>query len=287
MNNAPRADAMLNGCMMQNTNQRTLLFTETEWQAAMPTVVKDMTDFLSARRAPVFKDHSTHGEGWGSGSFLQLGGKVFILTNEHVADARTPNQDLASQLREQDAIWRIAGNHIQLPLPLDLALLPVPDSIGATMHESVAIGVEQIAIAHDPVEGELLAFTGFAGERVHFHFGTLFSEAICSTAREIPLPQDNWFSGRYHFGLDYRPDLAEDVIGTRGLPLPPGLSGSTVWNTRFVAAKMAGQRWTPDMAQVTGVVWGWPTDKGCVVATRAEYVRSFLLEAARELGTGV
>jgi hypothetical protein len=278
---------MLNDCMTQNTNQRTLLFTEAEWRAAMPTVVKDMTDFLSARRAPVFKDHGTHGEGWGSGSYLLLGGKVYILTNEHVADARTPSQDLASQLRGQDAIWRIVGDHIQLPLPLDLALLPVPDSMWTTTHGSVAIGIEQIAIAHDPLEGELLAFTGFAGERVHFHFGTLFSEAICSTAREIPLPEDGRFSCRFHFGLDYRPNLAEDVIGTNGLPLPPGLSGSTVWNTRFVAAKVAGQRWSPDLAQVTGVVWGWPTDLGCVVATRAEYVRSFLLEAARKLGIGV
>lgn len=273
--------------MTQNTNQRTLLFTEAQWQSAMPAVVHDMTAFLSARRAPVFKDYGTHGEGWGSGSFLQLGGRVFILTNEHVAYARSPSQDLASQLHQQEDIWRIVGKHVDFPLPLDLALLPVPVSMWATTHGSVAIGVEQIAIAHDPVEGELLAFSGFAGERVHFHFETLFSEAVCSTAREVPLPRDARFSDRFHFGLDYRPDLAEDVIGTKGLPLPPGLSGSTVWNTRFVEAKIADQPWTPDMALVTGVVWGWPTDRGCVVATRAEYVRSFLLEAARELGTGV
>ena len=284
---APPIGPVLDDCMTQDTNQRTLLFTEAEWQAAMPTVVADMTDFLAARRAPVFKDHVDHGEGWGSGSFLELGGKVFILTNEHVADARTPSQQLASQLHNQEDIWRIVGNHVQLPLPLDLALLPVPDVMWATTHGSKAIGVEQIAIAHDPVEGELLAFSGFAGERVRFHFGTLFSEPTCSTARETALPADDRFSGRFHFGIDYRPDLAEDVIGTKGLPLPPGLSGSTVWNTRFVAAKMAGQNWTPDIAQVTGVVWGWPSDHGCIVATRAEYVRSFLLEAARQLETGV
>ncbi len=111
--------------------------------------------------------------------------------------------------------------------------------------------------------------------------------SICSTAREIELPINERFSSRFHFGINYRPDLAKNVIGTKGLPLPPGLSGSTVWNTRFVVAKMAGRPWTPDLAQVTGVVWGWPTDQGCLVATRAEYVRSFLLEAAHVLGTGV
>ena len=32
---------------------------------------------------------------------------------------------------------------------------------------------------------------------------------------------------------------------------------------------MAGVPWTPDLAVVTGVVWGWPWDHGSIVATRA------------------
>jgi len=44
-----------------------------------------MTSFLSAYRTPVFKDHGTYGEGWGSGSYIGLGNKRFVLTNEHVA----------------------------------------------------------------------------------------------------------------------------------------------------------------------------------------------------------
>jgi hypothetical protein len=63
------------------------------------------------------------------------------------------------------------------------------------------------------------------------------------------------------------------------LPLPPGLSGSRLWNTRFVEAKMAKIPWTPELALVTGVIWGWPSGLGCLIATRAEYLRSFLLEA--------
>jgi hypothetical protein len=79
--------------------------------------------------------------------------------------------------------------------------------------------------------------------------------------------------------MDYRPDLAITVIGDTGLQMPPGLSGSTVWNTNFVAAKMDGIDWTPELAKVTGVVWGWPSGHACLVATRAEYLRSFLLGA--------
>ena len=86
--------------------------------------------------------------------------------------------------------------------------------------------------------------------------------------------------------MDYRPDLATNVIGDDGLPSPPGMSGSTVWNTGFVEAKARGVPWKPEMARVTGVVWGWPSEHACLVATRAEYLRSFMLGAVESLRSG-
>jgi len=65
-----------------------LLFTEKEWNAAMTGVVKAMTEYLRPYRTPIYKHCDTYGEGWGSGSYLRLGDKVFILTNEHVAAVR-------------------------------------------------------------------------------------------------------------------------------------------------------------------------------------------------------
>jgi hypothetical protein len=102
-------------------------------------------------------------------------------------------------------------------------------------------------------------------------------KATTSVAREVELPLDDRWTSRFHFGLDYRPGLAANTVGNEGLPRPLGLSGSTVWNTCFVEAKMNGIDWMPDLARVTGVVWGWPSEHGFVVATRAEHVRSFLL----------
>lgn len=124
---------------------------------------------------------------------------------------------------------------------------------------------------------ELLTFTGFAGQNVSFHFDHLFAKGTCYTAREIELPPDNRFSSRFHFGMDYRPDLASSVIGNDALPLPPELSGSTVWNTGFVAARMAGVPWTPELAKVPGVMWGWPSGHACLVARAPSFLRSLLL----------
>lgn len=259
------------------------LFTEDEWNAAMPGVVASMTDYLRPFCTAIYEDRGDHGVGWGSGSYIRLGDDVFILTNEHVAIARREGKALAHQFDGQKDIRGIVGNHNEFPAPLDLALLPVDRRSWADeTNASKAIEIEQISVAHEPVQTEILTFTGFAGESVTFHFNTLFAESTCYTAREIELPEDQRFSKRYHFGLDYRPDLASTTIGNSSLPLPPGFSGSTVWNTNFVAAKEQGVIWTPEMAQVTGVVWGWPSSNACLIATRAEYLRSFLLLAVSQ-----
>ena len=75
-----------------------LLFTETEWTDALPGVVESMTEFLRPYRTAVYRDYGTHGEGWGSGSYVRIEGKIFIVTNHHVAAAREQQQELANPL---------------------------------------------------------------------------------------------------------------------------------------------------------------------------------------------
>lgn len=246
----------------------------------MPDVVRRMTIFLRPYRSPVYEDCDGYGAGWGSGSFIRVCGKVFILTNEHVSRVRRNGKVLAYQFDGQDIIRAAVGNHFEISDPTDLGLLPVDmASWNEKDHSSKAIEIDQIASSHEPARGELLAFTGFAGDKVSFHFNTLCAEGTCYVAREITLPVHEDVDPSMHFGMDYRPDLATNVIGTGGLPRPPGLSGSTVWNTGFVEARMNGLEWSPEMARVTGVVWGWPSGDGCLVATRAEHIRSFIQEA--------
>lgn len=256
-----------------------LVFTKEEWDACLKPLTEKMTEHLKQFRTPVFKNLETHGEGWGSGSFIEHSGQKYILTNQHVAAVRNENEQLGYMLRNQETLVKIKGNHVEMAWPWDLSLLPVNESAWSkTKHASRAIQVDQIALAHTPVSSEVFAFSGFSGNRTSFHFDVLFFEATTSIARQVDLPEvDKRWDTRFHFGLDYRPDVATQVLGNQGLPNPPGLSGSTVWNTCFVEAKMRGISWTPDLARVTGVVWGWPSSKGFLVATRAEHVRSFLL----------
>jgi hypothetical protein len=257
-----------------------LLFTKEEWDTAMPMVVEAMTTYLKTYRAPIFEDFGDHCDGWGSGSYLQVAERVFILTNEHVARARREERRLIHQFAGQDRFRPIVGDHAAEDWPLDLALLPVDaEAWRDAGNQSRAISLDQISLAHIPAVGEIFTFAGFSGQEAKFYFNNMFSTSTCYTAREVELPEDKWISSRFHLGLDYRPELAKTVIGDKPLPLPPGLSGSTLWNTRFVQAKMSKTRWTPELAVVTGVIWGWQPGLSCLVATRAEYLRSFLLGA--------
>jgi len=244
-----------------------------------------MNAHLTPYRTPVFEDFGTHGDGWGSGSYLRMNDRRFILTNEHVATIRHKGRKLAHQFNDHPDFYQVVGNHAEVGWPEDLALLPVSNAAWtAKPHTSAPIEMHQLAIKHAPVEGEMLAFVGFAGANAHFVFNTLNVTSTTLVTREVPVtPDPGVVDPAYHFGLDYRPDTAVQTLGTGGLPLPPGLSGSTVWNTRYVETAMSGGVWTPDLAQVTGVVWGWPSSQACLVATRVEYLHPFLSAAATHI----
>lgn len=259
----------------------TLLFTESEWAALCPQVTQDLAAYLRPYRTPVLEHHGDYGSGWGSGSYLQLGTRRVILTNEHVATVRRAGRELAHMFNDADNVYQIKGNHTDITWPSDLAILPISDDAWTQQaHTSRPIELSQFAAKHAPVPYELLSFVGFAGQRVRFGFGEISAEGTCYVAREVPLPAHDAIDPDCHFGIEFRPDLATDVMGTPGLPLPNGFSGSTVWNTGVVEARMNGHMWSPEMARVTGVVWGWPSGETCIVATRVEHVLAFLAEAA-------
>jgi hypothetical protein len=250
----------------------------------VPEIARRMHEHIWPYSVPVQKHMGDFGEGWGSGGYLRFTGRIYILTNEHVARPREANQPLSHQLAGSENVYMVSGDHLAKRWPLDLALIPVsPQAWDTPDNRSKAITPRLIALAHDPVPSELLTFAGFSGDRSDFYFGTLVTRGNSSTAREVTLPtEDSRFKSRFHFGIDYRPDLATNVVGTAGLPRRPGFSGSLVWDTGFVSCRLKGEDWTPDKARVTGIVWGWPSSNACLVATRAEYIRSFLLATLDE-----
>ncbi len=202
------------------------------------------------------------------------------MTNEHVARALTQNS-LGHQFIDDDTVYRATNPFWANGWPFDVALSQIDPKIWTSRpHASAPIPEDRWALAHAPVDGEVLFLKGFSGSQSRFVFGALFNNATSFGCQQIPLPDgDPRFNSRFHFAVDYRPDRATPLDG-RDLPNPPGFSGSLVWNTRFVECATNKVQWSVDHAQVTGLVWGWPSSEGCLIATRGEYVRSVLLRAA-------
>lgn len=246
------------------------------WNAYCNEVAGQMFDhvkpFVTAISKVISDENGDYGEHWGSGSFVALDGARYLMTNEHVA-RRICSTPLAHQFFESESVVRLNSPIAMKDYPVDVALFEIEEGVwNLPNHCSQTIPVHRFAPKHQPVEGELLFLIGYSGERGKFCFETLISTGTPYLTQETVFPQEIG-NPSFHFAIHYRPDLATRIDGSsRELPKPPGLSGSLVWNTRFVECVEAGKSWSPAAAQVTGIVWGWPSADACLLVTKAECI---------------
>lgn len=243
------------------------------WDEMCRRVVSDMLAHVGQFMTPisaVIEDH--FGEAWGTGSYIMQDDRRFLITNEHVA-RRLKTHSLAHQFHGSDNVVRCLNPMVSLPAPEDVAVALIEEKIwNICEHQATAIPHSRFANKHDPVDGELLFMAGYSGERSAFYFNTLLSTRTPYLTQEGGMPAGVG-DPAFHFALLYLPDKAVATEErARGLPDPHGFSGSLVWNTRFVELTQKGEIWQSDRAVVTGIVWGWPSGDGCLLATRVEHL---------------
>ncbi len=244
-----------------------------EWDIMCEEVVKQMLEHIKPFTTPISKAiENDYGEHLGSGSFISDSEKKYLITNEHVAK-ELETSSLAHQFFESDCVVRIVNPICAEEYPKDVAVTEISDAAWkACEHQSETIPLERFSDKHKPVKGELLFIIGYSGDRASFHFGTLNSPGTPYLTQEVDFPTDIG-DANYHFAIHYKPDLATSIDGsTRCLPKPPGMSGSLIWNTRFVEYLHQQKEWSPKHAIITGIIWGWPTSDACLLATKAEHM---------------
>lgn len=223
----------------------------------------------------------THEEGelLGTGSYCSFQSTTYLLTNEHVA-CELEQRSLGHQFFRREDVFRLQQPFLAWGHPEDVAASVIDQPVWeAVTHQARTVPESRFATKHAPAERELLFLAGFSGQRSRFLFGTLSSRGTAYLSQEESLPDDPRCDADHHFAILYRPDLAQTAPGEKAdLPPPPGLSGSLIWDTKAVACWTQGREWNPDLAEVTGIVWGWPSSEGCLIATRVEHIRRFLKE---------
>jgi len=220
----------------------------------------------------------------GTGSFVELRGKPYLITNEHVAMERR-RVSLAHALRQGDdpdnRAFRIINPFQVIGAPTDAAISRIEDDVWE-QGQKMAIPAVRIACAHEPVPGERLFVQGFPGE---FTRATSFlpgnvARPVAFLTEEIELPER--LDAEFYFALHYSPEWARTAGNVSvNLPLPSGFSGSFVWDTKYV--RVRGRNWTPRDAVVTGLLRAWPQGEHAnrLLGVRIEVVRAFLMRALR------
>lgn len=245
---------------------------ESEWVERNKDVNSKMLEYVKHFVTPISKalDHNT-GEHFGTGSYLEIENTKYLITNEHVA-REIIISPLTYQFVDNEDIFRITNPILTLPDPIDVGLVKIENSAwDSCKHDSLAIPFSCFARNHEIIEGELLFVLGFAFENTKFYFNYLHAHSTPYLTQEIELPE-KFGDPKYHFGLYYNPGQAIKVSEkSKDLQIPFGMSGSLVWNTRYVEMYNMGKSWHPTDSRVTGILRKWLSGDACLHATKVEY----------------
>ena len=249
-------------------NKQPLRMPRSEWEAVCAATSSEMANYVPQYMTPISRIlRDDEGMLEGTGSYVGINNEAYLLTNEHVAVTRKEYR-LGHMFNRDDKVHVLVSDIASTPPPIDAAIARVELAASAS-----AVPLSLYADCHDPAKGELLFIAGYPGERSGFAFGTLFTPLASYVVQEDV--SQSAVLGAYHFAIPWLPDRAQKSDPRApNLSLPPGMSGSLVWNTRLVEFAQCDQRWSPEDARVTGVVRSWSDCATWVYATRVEHLRA-------------
>ena len=255
--------------------------TEDQWK----DIVDFVADAMLAHTRPFCTPLGTETEDLvrlvGSGTYMKREERRILLTCEHVAR----QQPIHHRFYGSNNIFKCSEEAwVMEKHPIDAALVPIETNVWEScQHQAVAVPYERFALTHLPSSAEeLLFFRGYAGENAHYGFGVHETNAsgYCSQEKKETGDQDI-------FELFWEPKHTQFTANTQTearvamkFDDPQGMSGSLVWNTRYLETINAGHEWTPANAAVTGLLRRWDDKTKTLLVWRVEHLRTWL-EAKR------
>lgn len=221
-------------------------FCPENWEAHCRRVTKDMAAHASRFSTPISLslNYDRTGKHLGTGTYHDMLGVKLLLSCAHVLNQLEKNR-LAHKLLGHDRYVLMDGAIAEVAWPIDAAAASISSFARDDIrHTSGALPLTRMAMVHDPAPFELLFVYGYAYENAQFVCDELRADGTAYLCREATLPIHPKVDPRFHFALEYRRDVAIQAFGERGLPDPQSMSGSLVWNTRFVECALAQKEWT-------------------------------------------
>ncbi len=247
--------------------------------------MKRVSDAMAAHTKPALAAiygviSKNEGEVIGSGTFLRIRGKTYLLTAKHVIDLAKNYALLAHTTSFGGHPAPFTNPFRCLPKPLDFAVTRIDDS-ALENTEVLPFNVETIATDSSGLERQFLFCHGYPCHKsrpIRIEGGGVHSESMPFHTSHATTTWDQ-FDPAIHTVVGYPNVGWFDANGPIPRPDAYCMSGSALWQTH--RSSTAADVWTPDLAKIAGVLILWDMDAGSLVATRAEVVRDFLLDTVR------
>lgn len=217
----------------------------------------------------------------GSGTFLQLCGKPYLLTAEHVVDEGRKYQTVAHTTSYGSKPVPFTYEFRTVKPPIDLALARIDEGV-IQEHGILPWGIDVLGSSSRDIERDVLFVHGYPGERSKW--APIVNGGIHSTS--LPFwtsdGKSNWskFDSQAHFAVQYpRDGWFDENQNLIPMPEPYCMSGSAVWQTH--RRESTTDSWSPQLSRIVGLVHRWNDTAESLIATRIEVVLAFLLDVLR------
>ena len=252
-------------------------------EKVIATAVARMKAYTAPAIAAVYGVESAQrGQLIGSGTFINIRGTDYLLTASHVLETAVQYSFLAHSLGYGEKPCPLPHPFRLQQFPCDLGLTQLADEPrSSTAIRSMPATVLDTNSAD--IEGDVLFIHGYPGEQskwLPIMKGGIHSTSLpfCTVVRSCSVSWPH-FTDVLHSAVEYWPTGWRDENGT---PIERtdahGLSGSAVWR---LSLKRFGTAWTPENAHIIGVLHRVDPSGDCLIFTRIEEVRDFILRNLR------
>jgi hypothetical protein len=230
-----------------------------EWSVRCAHVLAEMVRLTRGYVTPItMSSDGKSGLALGTGNYVVVDGRPALVTNEHVAKSLGEVR-LAHMPPGGSDFYAIRG-FLARAWPIDLA---VATACGLPAASSQFMPDSKFDAAAQPVNGELLFWLGCPATTGSRHDPVTEHNTRRSWFGHIETPFVPMLSQQYRGGLNdvdkYRGDYHMAIClparanrpGTSteaGVPNPSGMSGSFLWDTKYVATIASGGIWRPELA---------------------------------------
>ncbi|SDD22229.1 hypothetical protein SAMN04488509_101793 [Aquimonas voraii] len=263
-----------------------------DWPASCAMVKDAMRDLVMRFVTPISMslEHG-HGVSWATGNYLEVSGSRILLTNQHVVDDVPTGGVLAHLPGPTDDYVAVTQPWCRRSYPVDAACAPTlyPQSTG--MKEAVPFELIDGQMLAE--QDELLFWIGFPGYSANRHDvpteGRLRMTRFGGPLETRGLPMlsqvirgwngegEDLFNPDLHVAVHYPSEAQRTANGElTALPHAKGMSGSLLWDTKYLSRMRRSETWSPGDARVCGLVWGALDRPEVVLATKIEHVRTAL-----------